>query len=238
MPASQVEPRSRHQAPRPTGQPWLSAAARIARKDLLIERRSHVVTAQIIPFAGIVLLLFAFALDPDRGILRRVAPGLFWVAVLLCTLLMVARSYAIEPQDGLVRIGYEPPAIFFGKTAAVFVQLLALELMLGLGMVALYDVKIHQFGMILFSLLLTTLALAALGVMFGAVSSAESTGATLLPILLFPALTPVLIGGTQSLERALQDSPADAWPWIQLLGLVAAIAVSGGALAYEWLVER
>ena len=74
--------------------------------------------------------------------------------------------------------------------------------------------------------------------LFGAVSAAESTGATLLPLLLFPALTPVMLGGTQSLERALHDSPEDAWPWIRLLALVAVIAVSGGALAYEWLVER
>ena len=172
---------------------WVVAAVRIARKDLLIERRSRVITAQIIPFAGIVLMLFAFALDPDRGILRRVAPGLFWVAVLLCALLIIARSYAIEPQDGLVRIGYEPPAIFLGKTAAVVLELLVLECVLGVGMVALYDVPVHQLGVIAASMVVTSVALAALGTLFGAVTANESTGATLLPLLLFPALTPCML---------------------------------------------
>ena len=51
----------------------------MAGKDLRIEARSRVTAQQILPFGLIVLLLFAFALDPDRGILRRVAPGLFWV---------------------------------------------------------------------------------------------------------------------------------------------------------------
>ena len=224
-------------SPQATGS-WIVAAARIARKDLLIEWRSRVVTAQIIPFAGIGLLLFAVALDPDRGMLRRAAPGLFWVAVLLCALLIVARSYAVEPQDGLVRIGYEPPAIFLGKTAAVFLELLILECVLGIGMVALYEVPIHQLLILSTSMVVTSLALAALGILFGAVTAQERTGSTLLPLLLFPALTPVMLGGTQSVQGALVNAPEDAWPWIELLGLVAAIALSGGALAYEWLVER
>ena len=47
----------------------------VAGKDLRIERRSRVTLQQILPFGLIVLLLFAFALDPDRGVLARVAPG-------------------------------------------------------------------------------------------------------------------------------------------------------------------
>ncbi|MGH9030842.1 MAG: heme exporter protein CcmB, partial [Acidimicrobiia bacterium] len=61
----------------------LRETALVAGKDLRIEARSRVALYQILPFGGVVILLFAFALDPDRGILPRVAPGLFWVAVLL-----------------------------------------------------------------------------------------------------------------------------------------------------------
>ena len=53
----------------------------IASKDLRIEWRSKVLVNQVLPFAGIVMVLFAFALDND-GILQRVAPGLVWLAVL------------------------------------------------------------------------------------------------------------------------------------------------------------
>jgi heme exporter protein B len=58
----------------------------VTRKDLRIEARSRVTVQQILPFGLVVLLLFAFALDPDRGVLQRVAPGLFWVTVLLASL--------------------------------------------------------------------------------------------------------------------------------------------------------
>ena len=46
----------------------------VAGKDLRIEARSKVTIQQIVPFGLIVLLLFAFALDPDRGILHGSLP--------------------------------------------------------------------------------------------------------------------------------------------------------------------
>ncbi len=55
----------------------------VAAKDLRIEGRSHVGRAQVVPFALVVVVLFGLALDPDRGVLTRAAPGLLWVTVLL-----------------------------------------------------------------------------------------------------------------------------------------------------------
>ena len=76
---------------------WREAGL-VAGKDLRIEMRSRVALQQIAAFGLIVLLLFAFALDPDRGILPRVAPGLFWVTVLLSALLAISRAFAVEAR--------------------------------------------------------------------------------------------------------------------------------------------
>src|SRR5882762_11763214 len=106
----------------------------VAGKDLRIEARSRVTVQQVLPFGVIVLVLFAFALDPDRGVLRRVAPGLFWITVLLAALMAVSRSFAIEADngalDGLRLSGLDGPALFLGKAAAIAVELLALEVVL------------------------------------------------------------------------------------------------------------
>ena len=79
----------------------------------------------------LVLVLFGFALDPDRGILGRASAGLFWVAVLFCSLLAIQRAFTIEAADGgrdaLRLSGLDPAGIFLGKAAAIFVQLAALE---------------------------------------------------------------------------------------------------------------
>src|SRR4029077_1516555 len=91
-------------------------AVLVAGKDLRIEARSRVATNQVAPFAVLVLMLFAFALDPDRGVLRRVSAGLFWVAVLFSGVLAIQRSFAVETDDGgndaLRLSGLDPAGIF------------------------------------------------------------------------------------------------------------------------------
>src|SRR3954449_3579744 len=122
----------------------------VAGKDLRIEARTRVTAQQIIPFGLIVLLLFAFALDPDRGILRRGAPGLFWVTVLLAALLAVSRSFGIEAdngaRDGLRLSGLDGPALFLGKAAAIAVQLLALEAVWAAPVVLAYGIELNPRG--------------------------------------------------------------------------------------------
>ncbi|MDA8270915.1 MAG: heme exporter protein CcmB, partial [Actinomycetota bacterium] len=118
----------------------------IAAKDLKIELRSKVTMNQILPFAFVVLIVFAFALDTSPGTLEKVAPGLFWLAVLFSSIFSVDRAVAIETDDGagdgLLVYGVDPGGIFLGKVLSVFVQLFLLEIFLLLGVVVLYGPKI------------------------------------------------------------------------------------------------
>ena len=41
-----------------------------------------------------------------------------------------------------------------------------------------------------------------------------------MPLLVLPAVTPVMLGGTRAFEAALDGAPGDGWPWVQLLGCV------------------
>src|SRR3954470_11431290 len=70
----------------------------VAGKDLRIERRSRVVVNQVLPFAAVTMLMFAFALD-ETGVLERVAPGLVWLAPLFSLLALVQRAVAIEADS-------------------------------------------------------------------------------------------------------------------------------------------
>src|SRR5213594_3371279 len=128
---------SRRSRPRHGSRPVFRDAALVAGKDLRIEARSRVATNQVAPFAVLVLILFAFALDPDRGVLARAAAGLFWLAVLFSALLAI--QAADGARDGLRLSGLDPAGIFLGKAGAVAAQLAALEVLLGVGVVVLYD---------------------------------------------------------------------------------------------------
>ena len=97
-------------------------AALVMSKDLRLEWRSRVITNQVMPFAALVLVLFAFALDPDRRTLVEATPGLFWLAVLFSALLAIQRAFVLESvdgvRDGLRLSGLDPAGIFLGKAVA------------------------------------------------------------------------------------------------------------------------
>ena len=209
-------------------------AALVAGKDLRLELRSRVTTNQVVPFALLVLLLFGFALDADRPVLDRTTPGLFWLAVLFCTVLAVQRSFAVESADGnrdaLRLSGLAPSGILLGKGIAVAGQLVVLEAVLLLGVAILYGTDIDTPLLLLATCLAATVGLAAAGTLFGALAAGLRVRDTLLPLLLLPMLAPVLIAATRAFEDALGTVGVNGWAWVNLL-LVFAVAYATLTLA-------
>ncbi|MGA2528719.1 MAG: heme exporter protein CcmB [Acidimicrobiales bacterium] len=219
----------------------LRDAALVAGKDLRIEMRSRVGLNQIGPFAIAVLLLFGLALGPDHAVLAPASAGLFWVAVLLSTLLGVQRSYAIESadaaRDGLRLSGLDPAGIFLGKTGAVAAQLLVLEAVLSIGVALLYGAHLSG-GLVLSATCAAgTLGLAAVGTLYGVVASGLRTRETLLPLLFLPVVAPVLLAATKAWDEALAGTPSRADGWLELLVVFAVLYIAIGTVAFGPLLE-
>ncbi len=220
----------------------LAEALLVAAKDLRIERRSKVISGQVLPFALVMLLLFGFALDPERGLLQRAAPGLFWIALLLSTLLAIQRSFALESaedaRDGLRLSGLDPASIFLGKAFSVVVQLALLEVLLAVGVYVLYDVKPASVGLLMATCLLATIGLAAVGTLYAVMASGARARETLLPLLFFPAVAPILLAATRASESATGLGIAgEGWPWVSILGVFAIVYVAVGTVAFGPLLE-
>ncbi|MBP7929268.1 MAG: heme exporter protein CcmB [Acidimicrobiia bacterium] len=214
---------------------------RVARKDLLIEWRSKRVLAATIPFSFLVLLLFAFALDPDRGQLGTVGPGLFWIAVLLASTMAVGRSAEIERQngvrDGIRLLAVEPMAIYLGKVIAVTAQLILLMAVLFVGLVVLYGVHIVGMPVLVVSGIAAAVAIAAVGVVYAFLSGSGRRADMLLPVLVLPVLAPIMIAATQSWEAGLDAGVGSGWDWTGLIGLFDLLYVSMGMLVFAPLME-
>jgi heme exporter protein B len=214
----------------------------VAGKDLRIEARSRVVVNQVAPFAVLVLVLFAFALGPDRDAMARAAPGLFWLAVLFCALLAVQRSFSVEAgegtRDGLRLSGLDPAGIFLGKTAAVVLELLVLEVLLAVGVVVLYGNGVRDPGALVATSIAGSAGLAAVGTLYGALSSGLRVRDTLLPLLLLPVAAPVLLAGTRAWQAALGiGSSSGSDPWAAVLLVFAAVYLALGVVVYGPLLE-
>ena len=139
------------------------------------------------------------------------APGLFWVAVLFCTVLAVQRSClrrvgrrgAGRPAPVRARPGRAVP----GQGGRVAVQLArARGGPRARGQPALRRPDRTSHGWLVASCVLATIGLAATGTLYGALSAGLRVRETLLPFLLLPIVAPVLLAGTRSGRRR---SPAE-----------------------------
>ena len=218
----------------------------VAGKDLRVEWRSRVVINQVLPFAALVMVMFAFALDNDT-VLIRVAPGLVWLATMFSLLVIVQRAFAVEAADcaldALRVAGVRPGGIFLGKAIALAAQLAVLELFLLAAAVVLYKTEIVADGIVLLvtTYLAATTGMAFVGTLYGGLAAGAKGRETLLPLLMLPVVAPVLIGATRATEAALgteNATPSDGWPWIGLLALFAVVFGVGGTLAFGSLIDE
>ena len=224
---------------------WKVARA-VAAKDLRIELRSRVVTNQVVPFAGLVMVMFAFALDNDT-VLERVSGGLIWLATLFSLFILVQRSFAIDTADGALdslRVaGVSPAGIFVGKAITLMIELLLLELTLTAAAIVLYRVDLRPSSLVLLvtCMVCATAGLAFVGTLYGGLAAGNRGRETLLPLLLLPVVAPVLIGATKATEAAFRIngvSTIDGWPWIGLLAVFAVVFCVGGLSAFGALIEE
>ena len=221
-------------------------ARAVAAKDLRIELRSRVVTNQVLPFSGLVMVMFAFALDND-DVLQRTAGGLVWLATLFSLFILVQRTFGVETYDGALdslRVaGVNPQGIFIGKSVALFIQLLILESVLFVAAVVLYRVSVNGSGVVLLvtCVLCATAGLAFVGTLYGGLTAGARGRETLLPLLLLPVVAPVLICATRATESAFRSggvTVGEGWPWVGVLAVFAAVFGLGGLLSFGSLIEE
>ena len=214
----------------------------VAKKDLLIEIRSRIIINQIAPYTLLIIVLFGFALDADTETLRDTGPGLFWVSTLLVAILAIQRSVDIEISDSaldrLLLSGISPASIYIGKTIALYVQLIILEVGLFIVMLVLFDMSVDNYPLIVASTILTTLAISSSGTLYGVIASGVGVRETLLPVLFLPVLAPAVIGATRAYGDAFGRVNADGWAWLGLLSVIAIVYTLIGMLTYGKLLEE
>jgi heme exporter protein B len=211
----------------------------MAKKDLRLEWRARVLINQVLPFVFVVIILFAFGFDAKVEILGQVTPGLFWVTSFFGLELAIARSVGIEGENqaqvGLVMMGVNPRGMFLGKVFAVVVEMLALEAVLSVGIAVLFNTPLHEVPLLALSALIADIGVTTVGIVLAGVT--EGLSGSLLPLLLFPVVSPVLLSATKVWQYGLSGSLAKAVPWSELLVGFSLIYLVLGILVYGVVLE-
>ena len=212
-------------------------------KALLLEFRTKARLIAMAAFAVLTGILFNYTLDTTRLQPQDVAAGLIWMTIVFGGLLGVGRTFHLENQDGAFQGILMSPtprdAVFIGKTLANFLLLYVIALLVLWVFTFLFALEIGgSIWALLLALALGSLAFVALGTLFAAVSSGTHMGETLLPILVFPLLLPVVIWGGVVTGRLLAGRPvSEVVGSIRLLGAFALVAMGAGGLLFRFVVE-
>lgn len=223
---------------------YLEQVAAIVRKDLLLELRSRERMASMGAFAVLAGVLFSFSIDTTTVRPQDVAAGLVWMTLVFGGLLGVGRTFHLEAQDGAFQGILTSPApkdaVFLAKTIANFVLLYLVSLLVLAVFALFFGVDLgRNLGWIVFVLGLGSLGFVALGTLFAAIATGTSMGETLLPVLVFPLLVPMVVYGVGSTDRLIVGRPlAEVEGNIRMLGAFAVAALAVGAALFRFVVEE
>ncbi len=212
------------------------------RKDLLLQWRGRTQIVAIFAFGAATLLLFSFAIGPDSVALRQHASGFLWLGLLLASTLSLAESFEREMEEqaleGLLLIPASARALYYGKAIANCAQLALLGIALVPVMVVLYDAGTGRIASLLGVIVLGTAGLSAPGTLYAAMTAQARARQTLLPLLLFPLVVPVLLAAVKATSLLILGDPmGQLRPWVSLLAAFAVVHWALGGLFFGRVVE-
>jgi heme exporter protein B len=212
------------------------------RKDLLLHWRGRIQAASVLAFGAATLLLFSFAIGPDSLALRRHAAGFLWLGLLLASTLTLAEGFEREMEEqaleGLLLLPASPPVLYYSKALANWALLALLGVALVPVMVVLYDAATGRVPALVGILLLGTAGLSAPGTLYAAMTSQSRSRQTLLPLLFFPLVVPVLLAAVKATSLLIHGDPmGQLRSWATLLFLFNVIHWSLGGLLFAKVVD-
>jgi len=222
----------------------LAAVRHLLWKDLVLEWRTREILTAMTIFAMLVAVVFNFAFSPSPADALRLLPGMLWVTLAFASTLGLSRSFVLERDhqclEALRLFPVEPGLIYAGKLLSNLLYLLVVEALLLPALAAIAGVALlPTLGRLLGVLLLGSVGLVAVGTLLSAMSVHTRIREVLLPVLLFPLATPVLINGVRATLGVLAGRPwGDVLPGVRLLIAFDVIFVVVGYLVFEYVVEE
>jgi heme exporter protein B len=215
----------------------------VAWKDMTAERRTKANFNAVVFLAALILLLFGFALGPEREALQVAAGGVIWLTVLFSGVLSFNRSYEQELENGALEALLLYPgdrrSIYLGKLLANLGFVLLVEAILLPTAAFLYDLPIARNAVPLATVVvLGTIGFVTLGTFYAAMASRLRAREVLLPLLLFPMLIPLLVAAVEATSAVLAgDAMGDAGSWMRLLAVFDIVFFVAAYFAFEHVIE-
>ena len=216
----------------------------LLKKDLLIELRSKEIVISMASFGVSVILLYSFSFNESPKTFSIFASGLLWMVFLFISVLGLHRSFSLEKEFDAIGLVLSAPVdrslIFLSKWVSGFLFLLMAQIII----VPLFwlflalDIP-SQIGLWLLLFIMADLGIAAVGSLVAGITLRARMSEVLLPILLFPLVSPLLIAAVKSTHALMVGLPFEEWKvWGAIIfTFVIAFSVTG-VLIFDYVSEE
>jgi heme exporter protein B len=209
-----------------------------------MEWRTRELFTSMFVFTVIVIVVFNFAIGADPELIREVAPGVLWVALLFATVLGLQRAVQMESEEDclqgvLLALG-ERSALFVAKTTVNMCYLLVVAL----GALPLLSVWFQvdiasRLGSLGLVLMLGILGLSLVGTLFAMISVNTRTRGLRLPLLFLPISVPVTIAAVYATTALIRGGKlADITDYLTLMGVFDVVFLVLAILVFDYVVEE
>lgn len=221
----------------------LSNTSALLGKELRTEFRSRELVTTTLIFVLIVIVLFSFTFDPTSDESRRFGSGLLWLAFLFASSLMLQPCFLREQQNdtlSALRLSVRDAfAIFLAKLVANTLFLLLTELLLLPIFSTMYNVPVlPMLAWLVLVFFLGSLGICVVGTALSAISAQARMRELLLPLLMLPLLTPILVASTEVTKSLLERNPFMQWKGLGIIAGFDVVFLTVLWLFGEYLLEE
>jgi heme exporter protein B len=207
----------------------------LLKRDLMLAFRHRGELANPLLFFMIIVTLYPLGVSPEVELLRRIAPGVIWIAALLAALFSLENLFRGDFDDGaLEQMLLSPQPLSIMVLAKVFAHWLVTGLpMLLLAPLLGFLLSMPFPGILAMeaTLGLGTPLLSLIGAIGVALTVGLRRGGVLLTLLILPLYIPVLIFATNAVTAAGSGLPIEGQLYFLASLLVLALTLAPMAIA-------
>ncbi len=219
-------------------------AGAILAKDLKTEWRAREVFTSMFVFTVLVVVVFQFTIGSNPALIREVAAGVLWVALLFATVIGLQRAVQMEGEEdclqGVLLAVQDRSALFLAKALANMIYLLVVSGCI-LPLFALWfrvdlTASLPALGVIL---ALGIVGLSVLGTLFSLIVLNIRMREVMLPLLFLPVSVPLLIAAVYATGDLIDGKTlADIRDYVILITVFDVVFLVLAVLIFDYVVEE
>lgn len=219
----------------------LRQAAAMVAKDLRRELRTKEISITTTAFALLLMVIFAFAFYVDENSVESVFPGVLWISIIFSATIAISRTFVQEKDGGCLRALAMIPgtgsSLYLAKFAVNVLVVAAFEVVLVPALIFMFDVDFGAAALAHIAIIAGGSAgFIALGTSIAAMMVHNHMRDVMLPILLYPLATPLLIASVVVTRAVTSGELERAWNIIRIVGAMDVAFFVLSLLLFRWVL--